>query len=65
MDEAVQIAGNGAFSNQGQLCMATSRILVEEPLYEEFCEKLAAMAKGLKVGDPTDPDVLKQGGIEN
>ena len=58
VDEAVQIAGNGAFSNQGQLCMATSRILVEEPLYEEFCEKLAAMAKGLKVGDPTDPEVF-------
>ena len=58
VDEAVQIAGNGAFSNQGQLCMATSRILVEEPLYEEFCEKLAIMAKGLKVGDPTDPEVF-------
>ena len=38
--------------------MATSRILVEEPLYEEFCEKLAVMAKRLKVGDPTDPEVF-------
>ena len=42
LDAAVEIAGNGAFANQGQLCMATSRILVEEPVYEAFCEKMAA-----------------------
>ena len=58
LDEAVKIAGLGAFSNQGQLCMATSRILVEEPLYEAFCEKLRGYALSLKVGDPTDPDVF-------
>lgn len=58
LDEAVKIAGLGAFSNQGQLCMATSRILVEEPLYEAFCEKLRDYALSLKVGDPTDPDVF-------
>lgn len=57
VDEAVSIAASGAFSNQGQLCMATSRILVEEPLYEAFCEKMAAAAQALKVGDPTDPAV--------
>ena len=38
--------------------MATSRILVEEPLYEAFCEKLRDYALSLKVGDPTDPDVF-------
>ena len=58
LDEAVKTAGIGAFSNQGQLCMATSRILVEEPLYEAFCEKLRDYALSLKVGDPTDPDVF-------
>ena len=58
LDEAVKTAGLGAFSNQGQLCMATSRILVEEPLYEAFCEKLRDYALSLKVGDPTDPDVF-------
>ncbi|MBQ3104798.1 MAG: aldehyde dehydrogenase family protein [Lachnospiraceae bacterium] len=57
VEEAVEIAGNGAFSNQGQLCMATSRILVEAPLYEEFCDKLASYAKGLKVGNPMDSEV--------
>ena len=57
VDEAVRIAASGAFSNQGQLCMATSRILVEAPLYEEFCGKLADAASALRVGDPTDPAV--------
>ena len=58
LDKAVEIAGNGAFANQGQLCMATSRILVEEPVYEAFCEKMASWTKKLKVGDPTDPEVF-------
>ena len=58
VDEAVKIAGLGAFSNQGQLCMATSRILVEEPLYEEFCAKLRDYTLALKVGDPVDPEVF-------
>ena len=58
LDEAVKTAGLGAFSNQGQLCMATSRILVEEPLYEAFCGKLRDYALSLKVGDPTAPDVF-------
>jgi len=58
VDEAVQIAASGAFANQGQLCMATSRIIVEEPLYEEFCEKMAAHTRTLKYGDPTDPAVV-------
>lgn len=57
VDEAVRIAASGAFSNQGQLCMATSRILVEAPLYEPFCAGLASAAEALKVGDPTDPAV--------
>lgn len=57
VDEAVDIAAAGAFSNQGQLCMATSRIIVEAPLYEEFCEKMRTKAASMKVGDPTDPTV--------
>lgn len=57
LEEAVKIAGSGAFCNQGQLCMATSRILVEQPLYEAFCQKLADYAAGLRVGDPVDPQV--------
>ncbi len=58
VDKAVEIAGFGAFFHQGQVCMATSRILVEKPLYEEFCRKMAIRAKSLKTGDPHAPDTI-------
>ena len=58
VDQAVEIAAAGAFSNQGQLCMATSRIIVEAPLYDEFCEKMGKKAASLKMGDPVDPTVM-------
>jgi aminomuconate-semialdehyde/2-hydroxymuconate-6-semialdehyde dehydrogenase len=41
-----------AFSNQGQICLCGSRILVEESIYESFKEALLRRIKTLKVGDP-------------
>lgn len=41
-----------AFANQGQICLCTSRLLVERPIYERFREALVARAKDLAVGDP-------------
>lgn len=58
VDQAVHLAGYGAFFHQGQVCMATSRIIVEEPLYEAFCEKFTERAKGFKVGDPREHDTV-------
>ncbi len=55
VDQAVSIAAFGAFFHQGQICMCTSRIIVEAPIYDAFCEKLAAKAQKLKMGDPHDP----------
>ncbi|MGN1001475.1 MAG: aldehyde dehydrogenase family protein [Oscillospiraceae bacterium] len=52
VDQAVNIAAFGAFFHQGQICMCTSRIIVEEPIYEEFCGKLAQRARALRTGDP-------------
>ncbi len=43
-----------SFSNQGQICLCGSRILVERPLYERFVEDLASRARKLTVGDPHD-----------
>lgn len=54
VDHAVNVAAFGAFFHQGQICMCTSRIIVEEPIYDEFCEKFAAKAMALKTGDPHD-----------
>lgn len=53
-DEAVAGALRAAFSNQGEICLCGSRILVERPIYERFREAFVAGAKNLTVGDPRD-----------
>jgi len=52
IDNAVQCAINGAFFGTGQKCTASSRLIVEEGVYEEFVEKMLAEMAKLKVGDP-------------
>ena len=42
-----------AFGLQGQKCSATSRIFVEEDLYEAFVKRMVELTNGLKIGDPT------------
>ena len=54
-DAAIDSALFGVFSLNGERCTAGSRILVERPIYDEFCEKYAARAKNIVVGDPHDP----------
>ena len=44
-----------AFSNQGQICLCGSRILVEHSIYEKFRDEFVARARALRVGDPNDP----------
>ena len=51
IDLAVQIAVPGMFLYQGQACMASSRIIVEAPVYDEFVEKFTAAASHLPMGD--------------
>ncbi|KAG8533105.1 uncharacterized protein KY384_001888 [Bacidia gigantensis] len=53
MEQAVKWAHVGIMSNQGQICTATSRILVEEGVYDSFIEKFTEQVKTTsKVGDP-------------
>jgi aldehyde dehydrogenase (NAD+) len=56
--KAAEIAGYGAFYNQGQTCIATARIIVEDPLYDAVCEQMIKRAKGIKVGDPHEKDTV-------
>ena len=51
LDEAVKAAAFGAFFNQGQICMSTERIIVEEAVADAFVEKFAAKARSLVAGD--------------
>ncbi len=48
----------GAFVNSGQVCISLQRIYVHESVYEEFAQTLAKDTKGLKVGDPYEPDTF-------
>lgn len=53
IDDAVTSGVFGAFLYQGQICMTTERIIVDEKIADEFVAKLVARAKDLPVGDPT------------
>ncbi|KAK2978250.1 hypothetical protein RJ640_024283 [Escallonia rubra] len=55
VDTAADLALLGVFCNKGELCVSSSRVLVQEGIYEELVEKLAKKAKAWVVGDPFDP----------
>src|SRR6185436_7857106 len=55
LDEAAQGAYFGLFFNQGQCCCAGSRLFVEQSIHKQFVDKVLALAKVRKVGDPFDP----------
>ncbi|QNB13149.1 benzaldehyde dehydrogenase [Paraburkholderia tropica] len=57
LDLAVANTAWGAYLHQGQICMATGRVLVQRKIYDRFVEKLVAKAKGLTVGDPATENV--------
>lgn len=54
LDEAVAGSIEAIFRNQGEICLAGSRILVQEGIYDQFLEKFVAAVKNIKVGDPLD-----------
>ena len=56
VESAVDAAVAGKFLHQGQICMAINRIIVEEPLVEQFTSRFVERVKALAVGDPGDPD---------
>lgn len=58
LDEAVNAAAFGAYMHQGQICMSTERIVVDELVADEFVAKLAAKAASLPAGDPHRSDVV-------
>jgi salicylaldehyde dehydrogenase len=52
LDAAAHAAAFGAFLYQGQICMSTERIVVDDKVADAFVEKFAARARDLPVGDP-------------
>ncbi|EEL51912.1 aldehyde dehydrogenase family protein [Bacillus cereus] len=56
--KAVDITIKGAFVSTGQKCTATSRVIVEEAIYEAFRNELLLRTKALKVGNPFEQDTF-------
>lgn len=55
-EETVSETVRAAFSNQGQICLCGSRILIQRSIYDKFKEAFVAKVRALKVGDPLAVD---------
>ena len=56
LDQAVFGAISGIFAATGQTCIAGSRVLVQQSIYDRFVDKLLAISRTAKMGDPMNPD---------
>ena len=54
LDQAVEGIVNGIYFNQGHVCCAGSRLLVQESIYEPLVAKLKRRLRTIRVGDPLD-----------
>src|SRR6185503_13360184 len=54
LDQAVEGIVNGIYFNQGHVCCAGSRLLVQESVYEPLVAKLKRRLRTIRVGDPLD-----------
>ncbi|KAF5705122.1 aldehyde dehydrogenase (NAD+) [Fusarium globosum] len=59
LDQAVKWSHYGIIANQGQICTATSRILVHEKVYPQFIELFKERVKSCKIGNPFDSDTFQ------
>ncbi len=55
LNRVAKHAAAAIFHNQGEVCIAGSRLLVENPIREAFIDKVVEAAKSMQPGDPLDP----------
>ena len=58
LDRAVDAASFMIYSLNGERCTSSSRLLVQDTIYETFCSRVAEVAKRVKVGHPLDPETV-------
>ena len=56
LDAAVNGSAFAIFHNQGQACIAGSRLILHEAIAERFLERFIALAESIRIGDPLDPE---------
>ncbi|MFN8249645.1 MAG: aldehyde dehydrogenase [Ferruginibacter sp.] len=61
-EKMMQVTMRSSFSNQGQICLCGSRILIESSVYEKFKTEFVERTKKLSVGDPLN-DTSRQGAV--
>jgi len=59
IDAAIKISQLGLFFNQGQVCTASSRLFVNEKIYDKFVQKSKEASLSIKVGDPKKEDTFQ------
>ena len=69
LDSAALNSAMGAVANSGQACIAGTRVIVEESVYDEVIERMKAVIGHITVGDPQDPNiamgpVISQGAVD-
>jgi gamma-glutamyl-gamma-aminobutyraldehyde dehydrogenase/4-guanidinobutyraldehyde dehydrogenase/NAD-dependent aldehyde dehydrogenase len=55
LDAAAESAAFGIFFNQGEMCSAGSRLILDAPIRDAVMDKILSFAKGMQPGDPLDP----------
>jgi 4-guanidinobutyraldehyde dehydrogenase/NAD-dependent aldehyde dehydrogenase len=55
LDTIVKVSAKAIFGNQGEVCTAASRLIVQDSIKEEFVEKVVKESKKMMPGDPWDP----------
>jgi betaine-aldehyde dehydrogenase len=55
IEAVVQGSAFGIFHNQGQACIAASRLIVHESIADDLLERFTALARSIRIGDPLDP----------
>jgi aminomuconate-semialdehyde/2-hydroxymuconate-6-semialdehyde dehydrogenase len=61
-DEMLRTTLRSSFSNQGQICLCGSRILIQRGIYERFRDAFVEKVAKMKIGDPSDP-TTKMGAV--
>jgi succinate-semialdehyde dehydrogenase/glutarate-semialdehyde dehydrogenase len=64
LDQAVERLAGAKFRNAGQVCIAPTRFLIEEDVYDAFTERFVAKAQAIRVGDGMDPE-SRMGALAN
>lgn len=65
LQKAVNATAGGIFYNQGQVCIAGTRLLLEESIADRFLDLLKEQAKGWQPGNPLDPNTTMGMLIDN